>query len=224
MTKICSKCKVEKELSRFSWKDKSKGRLRSACRDCQKNYLRGYYESHKKEAAARAKISRELHKEELSAKDKKRYIVNRDNKLLYQKNYSQIHKEEISAYKKKYKQENKEKILTYKKEKIKTDLQYRLARNLRSRLRSAIKNNQKSGSAVKDLGCSIQELRAHLESKFQPGMSWDNYGLYGWHIDHIQPLASFDLEDREQFLKSNHFTNLQPLWAEDNLKKGNKAA
>ncbi len=53
-------------------------------------------------------------------------------------------------------------------------------------------------------------------------MTWDNYGLYGWHIDHIKPLASFDLTDREQFLEACHYTNLQPLWAEENLSKGNK--
>lgn len=93
-----------------------------------------------------------------------------------------------------------------------------LANNLRSRLRLAIKNQQKAGSAVADLGCSISELKQHLESQFQTGMNWQNYGQ--WHIDHIQPLASFNLEDREQFLAANHYTNLQPLWAEDNLRKG----
>jgi len=78
------------------------------------------------------------------------------------------------------------------------------------------------GSAVNDLGCTIDELKARLESPFQPGMTWDNWGLYGWHIDHIIPLASFNLEDREQFLKVNHYTNLQPLWCDDNWEKGCK--
>lgn len=133
--------------------------------------------------------------------------------------------------------ENREKALLYKKGRRSTE-QYRakareynrlkrqsdpnfmLADRLRSRLYCAIKGNFKAGSAVSDLGCSIEFLKEHLESMFQDGMSWDNQGE--WHIDHIIPLASFDLQDREQFLKACHYTNLQPLWAEDNLRKGDK--
>ena len=103
-----------------------------------------------------------------------------------------------------------------------SDTSNRLADNLRSRLRKAIKNNQKTGSAVDDLGCSIEELKIYLESQFQDNMSWDNYGLKGWHIDHIIPLASFDLTIEEEFKKACHYTNLQPLWAKDNLIKGAK--
>ena len=84
----------------------------------------------------------------------------------------------------------------------------------------AIKTNAKAGSAVRDLGCTIPELKAHLEAQFQPGMTWDNWSLKGWHIDHIKPLTSFDLTNREQFLQACHYTNLQPLWASENLSKG----
>ena len=68
------------------------------------------------------------------------------------------------------------------------------------------------------LGCTVAEARAHLESQFLLGMSWDNHGE--WHIDHIKPCASFDLTDFEQQKRCMHYTNLQPLWAEDNLRKG----
>ena len=78
---------------------------------------------------------------------------------------------------------------------------------LRRRLHDALKNNQKRGSAVKDLGCSVQELKKYLESKFQEGMSWDNWNYKGWHIDHIKPLASFNLTDRNQLLQACHYTN-----------------
>jgi len=98
------------------------------------------------------------------------------------------------------------------------DINYRLRCNLRTRLWQALRGNYKSGSAVRDLGCSIEELKYHLESQFQEGMSWDNYGE--WHIDHIKPLASFDLSDHKQLLGACHYTNLQPLWAEENIKKG----
>ena len=99
----------------------------------------------------------------------------------------------------------------------------RLGNQLRSRLRQAINHNYKSGSAVRDLGCTIKQLMAHLEAQFVQGMTWDNWAYDGWHIDHIKPLASFDLADREQFLQACRYTNLQPLWAEENLSKNAKA-
>lgn len=96
---------------------------------------------------------------------------------------------------------------------------FKLSRLMRNRLNMAIRNGQKAGSAISDLGCSILELRDYLESKFQPGMTWENHSREGWHIDHILPLASFDLSDREQLKKACHYTNLQPLWAKANLSK-----
>lgn len=97
-------------------------------------------------------------------------------------------------------------------------------KNLRSRLYDALKNNQKIGSAVSDLGCSIEELKVHLESKFQLGMTWNNWTKDGWHIDYIRPLASFDLTDKNQVKEACKYINLQPLWAEDNLSKGDTLA
>lgn len=99
-------------------------------------------------------------------------------------------------------------------------LKNKLRINLRSRLNKAIAGNYKAGSAVSDLGCSIEELKRHLESQFQEGMSWDNYGRKGWHIDHIVPLANFDLTLEADIKIACHHTNLQPLWAKDNISKG----
>ncbi|MEM4726061.1 MAG: hypothetical protein QXG63_03905 [Nitrososphaerales archaeon] len=79
--------------------------------------------------------------------------------------------------------------------------------------------DSKRSSSVKDLGCSLEEFKRYLESKFQPGMTWNNYGKNGWHIDHIKPLCSFDLTDTEQVKLACHYTNLQPLWWSDNLSK-----
>lgn len=100
----------------------------------------------------------------------------------------------------------------------------KIATNLRNRLNRAIKGNYKAGSAVRDLGCSVDDFKQHLESKFQPGMSWDNYGRKGWHIDHIVPLNAFDLTDHEQFKRACHHSNLQPLWAKDNILKSDKVS
>jgi hypothetical protein len=100
----------------------------------------------------------------------------------------------------------------------------RLRTRLRKRLYHALVDGSKVGSAVRDLGCTIPELRLHLEKLFQSGMTWENWSPTGWHIDHIKPLANFDLTDRPQFLKACHYTNLQPLWASDNLAKGAREA
>lgn len=108
----------------------------------------------------------------------------------------------------------------YVREKSKTDLNFRLRRALRVRIHDILKGQQKAGSAIRDLGCTWEELKAHLESLFQPGMTWDNWGLHGWHIDHKTPLAAFDLSDPDQFKKAVHYTNLQPLWARENQIKG----
>ena len=108
----------------------------------------------------------------------------------------------------------------YESNRKKNDINHKIACNLRSRLYQALIKNQKVGSAVDDLGCSIKELKKHLESKFAKGMSWDNYGE--WHIDHIKPLANYDLTNRTIFLELCNYKNLQPLWLKDNISKSNK--
>jgi hypothetical protein len=99
------------------------------------------------------------------------------------------------------------------------DVNYRLTCVLRARLNRAIKCSNKTGSAVRDLGCSIDEFKLHIESKFQSGMTWDNWSKTGWNLDHKEPLGSFNLEDSEQLKKACHYTNLQPMWVKDHKLK-----
>lgn len=101
-----------------------------------------------------------------------------------------------------------------------TNESYRVADNLRRRVNLALKGKCKSKSTEKLLGCSFEECKLYLESLFAKGMGWDNYG--DWHIDHIRPCASFDLTDVKQQSECFHYTNLQPLWAKDNLIKKDK--
>jgi len=114
------------------------------------------------------------------------------------------------------------KTRTRKKNRLKLDIKYRIAENLRRRVSLALKGLNKSASTMELLGCTAQEFKIHIADKFDEKMSWDNYGIHGWHIDHIIPCSSFDLTDPEQQKKCLHYTNLQPLWAIDNLKKSNK--
>jgi hypothetical protein len=110
------------------------------------------------------------------------------------------------------------------KERRKTDIQFRLKCNLRNRLYFYIKGKVKVGSAIKDLGCTVEELKIHLEKQFKEGMSWENYGNKNahWSVDHILPMSRFDLTNREQLVKACNYMNLQPMWHIENIKKGNK--
>jgi hypothetical protein len=144
----------------------------------------------------------------------------------YSREWRDKNREEVRRKAREYYGKNRESIIDanhkYAKKRRQVDTNYRLTIILRQRIGKAIKNGYKEGSAVRDLGCSIEEFKVYLEGKFLEGMTWDNYGRNGWHIDHIIPLSKFDLTDHDEFKKAVNYSNLQPLWAIDNIKKGNK--
>lgn len=172
-------------------------------------------------------------REEISSQ-KKEYYINNKKKILENRSiYYRGNVGKIKEKDKKYRIENKEKIRMkgrmYEKNKREQDIQFRIKTVLRHRLNMALQGDQKIGSAVQDLGCTIPELKIYLEKKFQYGMTWGNYGSYRiknpkvWNIDHSKALANFDLTDRSQFLEACHYTNLQPMWGVENIKKSNKS-
>lgn len=118
--------------------------------------------------------------------------------------------------------EIKKKEREYFKQKLRSDPASKLGYLLRVRVLGALKRRQqqKRGRVVQLLGCDIEFLQLYLEMQFKPGMSWENHGHTTWHIDHRRPLAAFDLDDPAQLATACHFSNLQPLWAFDNLSKG----
>ena len=135
-------------------------------------------------------------------------------------------KECTQKARKKYYSENHDKVVKcnteYQNKRSATDPIFKLEKNLRCRLYHALRSQavKKSTKTFDLVGCSVDNLWFWLESRFQPGMTRENYGE--WHVDHIKAVANFDLEDEEEQKKCFHYTNLQPLWAEDNLKKGTK--
>ena len=162
---------------------------------------------------------REKNKERLS-EAKKIYTQNhKEEKRAYDVEYYKRNYDRIKKNRDKYRSENKDRRNKNEKDRRKTDIEYKLKHYLRTRVGKVIRRQQKVGSAVEDLGCTGEEFITYLESKFKPGMSWDNYGTKGWHVDHIIPLNKFDLSDREQFLRACHYTNLQPLWEGENCSK-----
>ena len=128
--------------------------------------------------------------------------------------------EEYKESRKAYRRNNRDSENASRKRMYDKSPQYRIACILRARFKKKVNGESRSLATFDLVGCSPNEARLHIESLFQPGMSWDNYPE--WHIDHIVPLASFDLTDEGQQKQAFHYTNLQPLWAEDNLKKRDK--
>ena len=99
----------------------------------------------------------------------------------------------------------------------------KISATMRSRMNDFTKRGYGSEKTEKLLGCTFKELKAYLEKKFKVGMTWENYGLYGWHIDHSKSLSSFNLKDPEERKKAWHYTNLQPMSAKENLQKHSKS-
>lgn len=112
----------------------------------------------------------------------------------------------------------------YKKKRCANDPSFKLERTIRTRINMALKltNGKKADKSIALLGCTIEEVRNHIAAQFSEGMTWANHGRNGWHIDHIVPCAAFDLTDPEQQRACFHYSNLQPLWATDNIRKGDR--
>jgi len=132
--------------------------------------------------------------------------------------------EAIRKTREKYYQKNKNtimaKAIVYQKNRRLRDYAFAIESRLRRRFNHAIQKTGKAGRIMELVGCTRDQLVAHMEAQFLPGMSWENRSE--WHVDHIRPCASFDLTDPEQQRQCFHYTNLQPLWAIDNIRKGSK--
>ncbi len=123
-----------------------------------------------------------------------------------------------------YRIKHKERIKAQEQDRLKNDPAYAFTRLLRSRIGKAVKA-QYTNKAVKTMdliGCTVKKLLAHLESQFLPGMTWENYGRKGWHIDHIIPCATFDLSRQDHQRKCFHYTNLRPAWYHHNVGRGSR--
>lgn len=156
------------------------------------------------------------------SKKKEYYIKNKDRIKESQRRWYLANRELTIARSKKWAEENRERSREIKQkhlnEKMKRDVGYKLQRLLQRRIHHALKGRAKSNLTLEYIGCTKEKLKKHIESKFKDGMSWDKINLI--HIDHIIPCSSFDLSDPKQQKICFHYTNLQPLWAVDNLRKG----
>jgi hypothetical protein len=145
------------------------------------------------------------------------YKENKDHVIARVKNYNKENVETCSRNRAKW-----GKSSNYDMKRYYSDIQYRLIKIQRARINAALKGKNKSQTTKELIGCTPDQLKTHIESLFEPGMTWDNYSQTGWHIDHILPISSFDLEINEELKKACHYSNLQPMWATENLQKSNK--
>lgn len=176
-----------------------------------KQYRKANYLKHKDKADEYKKNWYQRNKEKLKQKRKEYYFKNKEKVLKSQKEYNIKNKDKKRKY-----------IKEYNVSRRKKDIGFRILGVLRTRLYNAINKKDKKESILILTGCTSQELKIYLEKKFKDGMSWENYGIKGWHIDHIKPCSSFDLKNIEQQKQCFHYTNLQPLWWWENLSKGKK--
>jgi len=212
--KTCTDCQIEfPATTEFFHKCSSRGKygVKAVCKKCS--------------AIKKKKLYDNLTEDQKQIRKKKaleRYYLDREYYLSKQKEWHYSNREKRTKQLREYSYKNREHRNQYLKKKKEQDPQFRIRKNIRDRMRAAMCGRTKSKHTMELLGCTIEELKLHLEKQFIKGMTWYNYGKRGWHIDHILPCASFDLTDTEQQKKCFNYTNLQPLWAEDNYKKRDK--
>lgn len=205
ITKICNKCGLLKTSDELVKRSSGSDGYRSLCKSCYNKYKNKKY----KEDPNGVKESLKKYKEKNPDYIKMYREKNREKLLLQMKDYYQKNSEKLKCDMKNYHRERK-----------KHDNIFNLKSTIRTRIYKFLlsKNIQKKTKTFEMIGCCPIELKNHLEKQFKVGMGWHNRRL--WHVDHIIPLSSANTE--EEIYKLCHYTNLQPLWAEDNLKKGNK--
>lgn len=196
--KNCYKCKLSLDLASFNVAKTSRDGLHWWCKVCLKSY-------------------RENNKERIKV-DNKKY---KETKKRCQREWKDRNRDRLNAYRSR--PERLAKRRTRDLARSASDINLRLKKSLRERLRKAIKSQllKPSMSKIEHLiGCSFECFKNHMESQFLDGMDWSNWAQKGWHVDHVKPLVCFDLSSPDEVLKAMHYTNLQPLWWRDNLSKG----
>jgi hypothetical protein len=239
--KICKKCSIEKKLEEFHKDTRTKDGHEGGCKDCKKKYQEEnkerirenkklYYVNNIEKLEKYRLEYNSLNKDKVSMsnkkwKDKNKEYMKEKSKEYY-KNLSDEQKETKRINTKRWLDENKEHVRIkkneYKKGKIKNDIIFALKHNINTLILLKLRNNgyTKDSRTHEILGCSFEEFKQYIESKFETWMKWNNRGLYngefnyGWDIDHIIPISSG--KTKEEIIQLNHYTNLQPLCSKIN--------
>lgn len=202
--KNCKKCNETKSLIEFPKESRSKDGHRTICKDCTNLINKKYRDENNESFNSRRRDYYQENLTHLRNQKKSNAIKYKPQKAIYDKKYRSDNKVSIAKYKLNWERNN-------------MTPERKIKRNLRRRVHHALNGLNKSASTFELLGCNIDEFKTYLENQFTEGMSWDNYG--NWHIDHIKPCYTFDLNIPQQQLDCFHYSNQRPLWAIDNLSR-----
>lgn len=233
--KHCGKCKIYKSLEVFGNSCSSWDGLRTTCKECLKleniqnkdkktEYNKKYWEETKELQSEKCKKWRENNKEHVKENMKKWYENNKEHKKEKDKEYRIKNWDKKKIYNAEWKRKNYKNMKENPDRKLEF-AEYKVKTNTSRRIREML-GQKKSDRTMHYVGCSLEELRKHLETKFLQNISWDNYGetveknkVDAWHIDHMIPCTAFNLNNELEARACFHYTNLQPLWATDNIQK-----
>lgn len=231
--KVCSICNIEKSINEFHIRKESVDGRRKSCKECTQKRIKdwknanNYYENNKEQLTKN--YYKWVDKNPQGRKDSanKYYHNNKEICAKRYKKFYESNKEKRSKYAKEHREKNIERYREVQNEWRnnfgKTPFR-KLRKNVSSRVLRVLKDRKMSKSCMELIGCSLDKLIRHIESKFTEGMTWDNMGRGGWHIDHKKPISWFNILNKEELLEAMNYKNLQPLWESENCKKGNRYA
>jgi hypothetical protein len=239
MKKKCSKCLIEKDVCEFHKHRGTNDGYYTICKICRKPISKKYLEENRELINNRRSENYFKNHEENLIKSRNRIKNEREKRLEQSKKYYQNNEKKVKEYQKKHYELNKEKYIEKAKnwcknnkekclnsinqrvkKRKKDDVLFKLKHKLRTDMYISLKRQKRSKKIEQIIGLSLENYKKHIESQFEDWMSWDNWGLYTWHIDHIIPISS--AKNEEEIYKLWYYTNLRPLSAIENIKKSNK--
>jgi len=226
-TKTCSRCHETKVVTDF-YRRSPQAHLRvSHCKSCMSIKQKKYYQLNRARISDAGKVYR--------SNPATLKIIRERNRLWQSNNVDYVNRKrrmwakenpkKHSASVQKWRRKNRDKLLPKRRAKTRaryaSDVNFKITCVLRSRLSTMIRQRGvKYTSAADLLGCDVSDLIKYLEQRFDSGMTWENHSPLGWHIDHVVPCSAFDMTDQVEQRQCFHYTNLQPMWGVENLKKG----
>jgi len=216
--KICVSCNKEKAFIDFSNNNASPDGKHSYCKECSSQKNKEWREKNSEKNKQTIKKWKEANPDKIREYKRKRKPTEKEKED--KKRWNEKNAEKLKDYQKQYKKKNQKRLSELEQKRKQSDPVYRIICNIRSRVSDFCKSisQNRNLSATKSIGLNREDFKKYMESKFQEGMTWENYGQ--WHVDHIKPLSLATTEI--EVMELNHYTNLQPLWAVENLKKSNK--